>query len=262
MRHLTYSGKILFLTDEYGEEGREYFTVTVQPDGARTLRAHTEMDNDGLIRDVTYTLTHDWRPEECFVHLVTHGKFAGSAIFRFFDDRVECEALTATEGRITQVVPQTARIPVFAPHPVHGDSWLSKVGDLLRGDDRFAMIRNLGMSSPLPNGGSGPTASFVDNKIEYIGEETITTPAGTYKTQHFKNWPLREGGINPPVEIWAYSEHFIPIRARWDLLHQTYELVELKITEPQGDKVYPLGSSVERKARFHAAYHAAKAAKK
>ena len=46
MNHATYRGKIVYRTDGKGEEGREFFSVTVQPDGSRTLRALCEMDND------------------------------------------------------------------------------------------------------------------------------------------------------------------------------------------------------------------------
>ena len=87
MAHSTYRGKIVYLTDGVGEEGREYFTVTVQPDGSRTLRAQCEMDNDGLLRDVIYSLDGQWQPEECFVRLTIGGKFQGSAVFRFTDTR-------------------------------------------------------------------------------------------------------------------------------------------------------------------------------
>ena len=56
MRHLTYTGKVLYLTDGIGEEGREHFSISIQPDQSRTSRAVCEMDNDRLIRDVVYSL--------------------------------------------------------------------------------------------------------------------------------------------------------------------------------------------------------------
>ena len=37
MRHRAYRGRMLYLTDGVGEMGREFFSVTVQPDGERTL---------------------------------------------------------------------------------------------------------------------------------------------------------------------------------------------------------------------------------
>ena len=52
MSHRSYRGKMLYLTDGVGEMGREWFHVTVQPDGTRTMRATCEMDDDRLLRDV------------------------------------------------------------------------------------------------------------------------------------------------------------------------------------------------------------------
>ena len=52
--HRHYRGKMLYLTDGVGEMGREFFSVTVQPDGERTLRAQCEMDDDRLLRDVVH----------------------------------------------------------------------------------------------------------------------------------------------------------------------------------------------------------------
>lgn len=235
MKHRTVTGKILYLTDGIGEEGREYFTITIQPDGGRTLRAHCEMDNDGLIRDVVYTLGPGFVPEECFVHLTMNEKFYGSALFRFFDDRTECHGLSATDGPVDQVVPSNGRTPSFGAHPICCDTWHAKKGDLMRGAASTVLVPNIAMSSPLPNGGSGPALSFVDLDVTFVGTETIRTAAGTFDCKHFRNLGRRPGKPRPPVEIWAWSDDFIPVRARWELLHQTYELVEFaEIDPPKG----------------------------
>ncbi len=252
MSHRTYRGKIVYHTDGIGEEGREFFTVTVQPDGSRILRAQCEMDNDRLLRDVIYALDGDWQPEECFVRLTIGGKFQGSAIFRFTDDRVTCDALTADDGHLSQSFDVTERVPSFGAHPLCCDTWHSKKGDLLRGDSPTGKLRNVALSSPLPNGGSGPMLSFVGVDVEYAGEEEITTPAGTFKTKHMINRSLRDGGTKPPVEIWAATDDFIPVRGRWELLHQTYELVELSFTDPVALAESNEGSSLDRLAAFEA----------
>ena len=69
--------------------------------------------------------------------------------------------------------------------------------------------------------------SFTDIDVEFCESETITTPAGTFDTVHVKNYNRRRGRAHQ-VEIWVWSDDFVPVRARWDLLGQTYELVELE----------------------------------
>ena len=122
MGHRTYRGKIVYITDGVGEEGREYFTVTVQPDGSRVLRAQCEMDNDGLLRDVIYALDCQWQPEECFVRLTIGGKFQGSAVFRFTDTQVICDAMTAEDGNLSQRFDVLERVPSFGAHPLCCDT--------------------------------------------------------------------------------------------------------------------------------------------
>jgi len=249
MRHRSYIGEISYRHDSGVEEGCERFHISVQPSGARTLVAHSEMYNDRLIRDVSYSLDAQWRPEECYVRLTIDEEVTGSALFRFFDRAIECEAFTKTEGRISQRLPVPERVPSFGAHPICCDTWHSKIADLRRGTGNTVMLRNVGMSSALPNGGSGPVASLCDVEVEYAGEQELTTPAGTFSTRRFRNRGLFAGGPRPPVEIWAVSEDFIPVKAHWDLLAQTYELVSLRVEEGEtADSGH--GTTLERMNAF------------
>lgn len=248
MRHVTYTGKVLYLTDGLGEEGREHFSISIQSDGSRTLRAICEMDNDHLIRDVTYSLAPDWRPLECFVRLTQNERFFGSAVFRFFADRVECVGMDSDGRKIERTDKVREHVPSFGAHPICCDTWHAKAADLRRKGAAKVMVPNIALSSPLPNGGSGPVTDFVDLDVEFAGEETITTPAGTFACKHFRNRGRRPGKPRPPVEIWAWSDDFIPVRARWEMLHQTYELVELKRTEATPTKTGTTDSLARMKA--------------
>ena len=104
MDQRSYRGKVSYLTDGQGEMGREWFTVTIQPNGDRTMRAHCEMDDFELLRDVVVTVDGDWNPIDAFVRLTRHGVFVGSGWFRFTDRYAECEAFTVQEGRVSQRV--------------------------------------------------------------------------------------------------------------------------------------------------------------
>ena len=66
-----------------------------------------------------------------------------------------------------------------------------------------------------------PTATYITRK--YIGIEDIETKAGKFKGEHFQMLFDKY----PPIDIWATSVDCIPLRLRWDLLKQTYELAEL-----------------------------------
>ena len=118
MKHRALRGRIAYLHDRDGERGREWFSISVQDDGTRTLRAQCEMDDEDLLRDVTYTVDGSWRPLDAFVRLTRAQRFVGSAWFRFDDQGAECESWTASEGRLSQRVALSQRPRVFAPHPL------------------------------------------------------------------------------------------------------------------------------------------------
>jgi hypothetical protein len=225
MKHRSYSGKVLYLTDGKGEMGREIFYVTIQPDGTRTMRATCEMDDDRLLRDVVMTVNKEWQPTDAFVRLTIEEKFFGSSWFRFTDTTAECQGYTANEGRINQVFETQRRTSKFGTHPVHGDAWgLAEFKD--RSPGEISLRRGPTFSSShLPNGGSGPylmpTGDYIKRK--FIGMEDITVKAGTFHAAHFQMVFEQ----HPPIDIWATPEDCIPIRLRWDLLKQTYDLVEL-----------------------------------
>ena len=81
MNHRTMRGKLLYLHDTHGETGREWFTVTVQPSGERTVRAHCEMEDEQVLRDVVWSMDPDWRPIDAYVRLSVGGVWQGSGWF-------------------------------------------------------------------------------------------------------------------------------------------------------------------------------------
>jgi len=69
MNHRSYRGRVDYIHDDIGERGREWFSVTVQPDGMRTLRSQCEMDDTRILRDVIYTVDGQWRPIDSYVRI-------------------------------------------------------------------------------------------------------------------------------------------------------------------------------------------------
>lgn len=225
MQHRSYQGKVLYLSDGQGEMGREIFYVTVHSDGTRTMRATCEMDDDHLLRDVVMTVDGHWYPVDAFVRLTIDEKFVGSTWYNFTDYSAECHGFTAADGRFDQHFVADKKIGFFGAHPVHGDAW----GLARWKRDKEKAVSELGpifSTSHLPNGGSGPKLEQTDHSLlrhKYIGREEISVPAGNFETEHFQ-FLVKD---YPPIDIWALGSDCIPARLRWDLLNQTYDLVEL-----------------------------------
>jgi hypothetical protein len=158
MRHQTTRGKIVYLRN--GEEtGREWFTVTKHQDGRRGFRAMCEMDDHDLLRDVTYNVGPAWEPLDCFVRLTERDTFVGSSWFLFDDRGGECEGFTVNEGRINQRIDVGHRPPSFGAHPIICDMWHLSQFD--RAGPKRQTLKNIMLSSPKPDGGSGPMLATI-----------------------------------------------------------------------------------------------------
>ena len=99
LTHRSYRGKIAYLHEDRGELGREWFHVTVDQSGTRTLRCMVEMDPEALVRDVVLTVDGAWRPQESYIRLNQNGAFKGAAWYRFLENRALCEGENLLDGR-------------------------------------------------------------------------------------------------------------------------------------------------------------------
>lgn len=221
MHHTTTRGKILYLRD--GEEtGREWFTVTKHRDGSRGFRAMCEMDDHDLLRDVTYNVGPTWEPRDAFVRLTLADQFVGSSWFRFDDAGAECEGYTVNEGRLRQRIDVGHRPPSFGAHPIICDMWHLSQFD--KAGPKRQTLKNIMMSSPQPDGGSGPMLACHDLTIEYYGVESVTVPAGTFEADHFA---FVLGDPHPAnEELWCVGPDIQPIKIAYPIYQSTYELAE------------------------------------
>ena len=69
MDHRNTRGKILYIGGDGEERGREWWSMTFHEDGQKTLRAHCEIDDTEVIREVVYTMDKNWKPLDCFNRL-------------------------------------------------------------------------------------------------------------------------------------------------------------------------------------------------
>ncbi len=224
--HRSYRGKMLYITDGVGEMGREYFSVTVQADGTRTLRAQCEMDDDRLLRDVVLTVNARWEPIDAFVRLTIAGKTVGSSWFCFDGKQAECQGRTAADGRISRMLPMTGASEYFGTHALHGDAWVvGRLRDWKGEPDAFPLATFA--TSTLANGGSGPDLIPLSGGYSRIvdqGNKSITVPAGRFDTRHVRI-------IVPNVDdfdVWAGGEDCLPVKSTSRGLKQTYEMVHIE----------------------------------
>lgn len=226
MMHRAYRGRMVYSTNGVGEMGREYFAVTVQPDGTRTLRAQCEMDDDRLLRDVVITVDADWRPRDAFLRLTVEERLVGTSWFRFDGCVAEAEGWTAVGGRFAQRFETADPAAFFGTHALHCDAWVAGRLRMHKGPSGgFAFATYA--SSVLANGGSGPELVPVPPEfatVHDLGPASIYGPAGRFDTHHVR---IEAHGVDH-FDVWAAGEDCLPVRLTSDMLNQTYELVEIE----------------------------------
>ncbi len=223
MNHRRFRGRIDYRLFDGADVGREWFTVTVMPDGARTVRALCELDDIGLMRDVTYSVDRTWRPLDAAIRLSSGDRFQGSSWFRFTDREIECEGYTAQLGRFSQRIAVPGRPDIFAPHPLVCDGWQAAAFDPEGPATQEFLSAH---PSADTHGRSGPIAAVTGKRLEFLGRENVTVPAGTFDAEHFLIHPEEEGCKGFPLEFWAHGDDRLLVKMRWPLLGAEYVLSE------------------------------------
>ncbi len=228
MTHSTVRGRIQYTHDRYGVNGREWFTITVAPDRSQTIRAMCEMDDIGLLRDVTYSVGPSFQARDCSSRLSMRDSFQGSSWFWFHDNEVECEGLMANGGRFSQRVTLSQPTPVFACHPLYCDGWHAAAYD--HGSaEKSQLLRDCTNSSMPLDGSAAPSVGVVEKKLEYVGREEVEVPAGRFIADRYRIHPMRRE--NPewtPLDFWVRPPEVLFVKLRWDMIEMTYELAELE----------------------------------
>lgn len=213
-----YSGRVAY-RDAKGVCGREDFAIDVRSNG-RTLRAYCEIDDGHITRDASWTLDADHHPAEGHVRVVQHGALVGSSYYTFDDSGTRCEALTATGGRQTLLLPE--RPDYLGLHPLIGDATIA----LARGIDapgEERMIPTITCSRDI-NGETGLTAIPMEIGVRYCGEEELDVQAGHFTARRYEmNW----GKDWPPAQMWVHGPDAIFLKMEWVVSGRVYELVSL-----------------------------------
>ena len=227
MRHRRYSGRVDYLDANRKEIGREFFTVTIQPDGIRTLRGLAEMDDFRLLRDVVSTVDGEWRGQDAYVRLLTEENFIGASWNYYKDDGAEMEGYSFKEGRVSQRHATTEHPRGGGAHLLHGDSW-GLIGWRQR---NHGFPTGPGFSTSIQSNGGGGVfqnrSRGSRSTTTYLGKEVKETAAGKFNTEHTRTL----FNVGDQMDIWGMGEDAVPCYQThtWpDAPTKIFELVELE----------------------------------
>jgi hypothetical protein len=186
--------------------GFEDWTITRGSDGLRVLSVHCEMrfGDEDVVRDTVLSVHADYHPHDAYVRIMNHGAMTGTGWFRFTDTLAECESWTAREGRISQSFPIQRPLRGFGIHAVQGDGWLAASFPYGKGPGhKHYWGKNL-IHSLHHFGATGPFIHTSESGFEYVGDESVTVPAGTFDCHRVRFAGMTNN--HPPYDMWITKD--------------------------------------------------------
>ena len=217
-------GRIAYLNPARQETGREWFSITVYADGARTARCQCHFDDVSLVRDVTLTLRPDFRPVDAYLRINHLGKPQGAGWFRFGSDAVRCSAIDANGLETNKQRSYAGPVPAFGAHPILNDGlWTALYDFAAAGTQR---LKDCITYSKEMIGNESIGLETFDLDLSYAGEETVEVPAGRFLCRAFSAHIV---GLEAPFKLWTWSDDFIIVKETWSQMPDSFELAELHI---------------------------------
>ncbi len=191
---------------EYGKldsdqiRGHEDWTLTVHPDGTRTLQAFVSLADGDHQTNAILRVAQDFRPLEGFVSFWRGGVYGGSGWYRVDGDALHA-AVAGPRGQAahTLTVPERFSLRV---HPVITEGWQVWPYQRAKAGPQQAVLYNVVTIGNPPVPGIGV---LLEHTIDYHGREKVTVPAGSFEAEHYSFYDGR-------YDIWLWGADRILVR--------------------------------------------------
>jgi hypothetical protein len=217
-------GRLSYLKKSTGlQRGCEDWWLTRNRDGTTTMRCLAMADDSEFVRDVTLTRDKEGSPTDAYVRLMVGKQLIGIGYFRIEGDKLHVVADGIETGHCVQTVKIPTGLFSIVTHAVMLDGWLIFNYERAKGGEQVRAIYN---TSTRWNGTDGPLGRLETYRVNLLGEEEVTVPAGTFKATHFT---IDFDFIKAPTShLWVAGEDRILLRCDWGDLDHEYVLTSWK----------------------------------
>ncbi len=207
------SGKHVFRTiEDHRVRGEEHFRLSVHPDGTRTMMVWKDLFAGNSHLHIVMRVEPSFRPLEAYGSYWQRDGYKGS--IRVI---VDGDTLHAVGWGPNGIGGHTLSVPYNLTLVTHGEglnAW-SMWGEFEPGEQKPLVAYNI---SPVRNASAPVLGSLVEGEVTFVGEETITTPAGTFETVHM---------ASSFMDTWATKNDRILVLQQIKSRGLEYVLVEL-----------------------------------
>ncbi|MFM8516696.1 MAG: hypothetical protein ACKODA_02260 [Nevskiaceae bacterium] len=196
-------------------QGGERFMLTRHPDGSRSLQMQTDLRSRGSLFDVYLRVDAKFRPVTAFAHYWTAGMLKGAGFFEIEGDALRATSRGPASGSQTRATAVPARFSLGA-HPVSGDGWHTAPYDMAARGVQTLNLYSVDAGADVTKPVLG---TLLPLSVEYLGDERVTVPAGTFDAQRF-----RLAGLN---DLWVYGPDRLVVKSELPRRGIRYVLVAL-----------------------------------
>ena len=183
-------------------QGSERFTLTRHPDGSRSLQMLADLRSRGSWFNVYLHVDAGFRPSTGFATYWTSGLLKGSGHFEVEGDALRATSRGPVSGSQTRATAVPTRFSLGA-HPVSGDGWHTAHYDMAARGVQTLSLYSVDAGADVTKPVLG---TLLPLSVEYLGEERVTVPAGTFDTQRFRLAGLNDLWVSGPDRLVVKSE--------------------------------------------------------
>ncbi len=217
-------GRLSYLKKSTGQErGHEDWQLTRNRDGSVTMHCLAMTDDSQIVRDVTYTRGRDGRPADVFVRLQVANRLVGTGYFRIEGNTLVAVTDSAETGHSVQIVNIPTDYFSIVTQAVMLDGWAIFNYDRAREGEQKRAVYN---TSTRRDGTDGPLGRLGFFRLNMLGVEEVTVPAGTFKAAHF-TIDSDETEVSTS-HLWVAGEDKILLRYDWGVMDYEYVLTSWK----------------------------------
>ena len=180
--------------------GEEDWSLTVHPDGTRTVQAFVDLGDGDHQTNVILRVADNFSPLEAFVHFWRSGRFGGTGWYRIDGGHLSA-SVAGPRGQVTHRIAVPERVSLRV-HPVITEGWQVWSYDRAQGGSQQGVFYNVVTIGDPPVPGVGVLR---EHRMDYHGAESVTVPAGTYTADHYSFYDGR-------YDIWLWGPDRILVR--------------------------------------------------
>lgn len=193
--------------------GVEHWRIFVHPDGSRTMIMNKDFAAANALQIMTAHVDAAFRPIDVQASYWTRDGYRGSIQVALDGTRLRAVSANSSERHMEDI-----QVPHEISVVTHGESmngWYLWQGQRDRDGHHAATYFNL---SPAPGDGMTIRGRLHPASFQYLGEETVTVPAGTFATQRY---------LLTNIAMWISGEDRILVKQEITDENKEYVLTEL-----------------------------------